>query len=277
MKRIVTTLLLASFVSPVLAQQIIPNPLVNPRQSVGQAGSQGAPSGASSSSRSYPPAPQSGGAPAGSGGMGSVNGAPEIPASTEPLPRSMENRFTNVYVSSIVGKTAVLRTAVMALGGGLAQAAGGVSPFAAFTGQPNPTGAQSTAQPNAPAVTPPRSAMYVVRDGELFRFFGDTVLYPRVQEKMVSLYLVPEGEDGEKMHAKKLAKLKLVYQGAVDALSSPAYVPVNAVKEIPDSTYRNAVLPAAPTAAYGQSLSSGNGSGGNINPAPTANNVGAMR
>lgn len=246
------SLVLAVASAPLLAQPVIPNPLVQPSAAAAGGGSTPAAAGAAATTPAA--AGGGGGAPTAAGGRSvppaaaGGRSAPPV-ASPRPLdaspmaplppgleggaeqpsiPLAVQERVSGLYVAAIVDRSAVLRSQLavpqmtFAGGGGGArstepgagsQGAGGGGPVG---------GLPSAAAPNVY-----RSSSFVVRDGQVFDLIDRHRVLARVSRDTVVLYLLPE-------KGTRHEESKVVFRGSIDSLIASPPVPARGLMESPD-------------------------------------------
>jgi hypothetical protein len=224
---------------PVLAQMQIPNPLIRPRSITSPARPAAAgPSDLAPGSGQSRPAGAAGAAPA-----------------EDPYVRSLtdlKDRFSQFYVSAIVGKEAILR-----------RSAGEKASSSSTPAQPTGTSMAAVPLGTASSGGYARSESLMVSDGELLEMAGNTgALFAKVTNRQVTIYLVQETTilPGGQLQGKRAA----VFSGEVQ--NSGSMQAATIVLERPDPSYKRIINVETKARGTSSPSSSDGGSGSSATP-----------
>lgn len=230
-RRITLTALLVAVPLESAWAQVIPNPLVRPQR----------PQSAASDQPSAPDAQQSRGANAAQS-AGRANGRPGRAIDGEGLPddatkeKSPSEQLSSLYVSAVIGDRAVLRSLEVRVvpplnanvpGGGAGSSAtrSGETPSASAGG--GGSGANSGVGVGPGGL---RSAMHVVRNGEVLPFLDKLRLLVRVRDTTVTLYDVTDVPATNYDPLDLMDRgLPVAFRGSVDSVQAAPYVPSSLV------------------------------------------------
>lgn len=206
--------------SAAASAQVIPNPLVRPQA---DSASQGSETDARQT-RGAAGAPTAGGrsTPSRAGRAGEGEGLPEERAES----RSPAERLSNLYVSAVIGDRAVLRSlevqVVPPMG---ANTVGGGAVSTGSRGTETSAGS-STVGGSGAGIGGLRSAMYVVRNGEVLPFLDKVRLLVRVRDTTVTLFDVTDVPAGNFDPLDLMDRgFPVAFRGSVDSVQALPYVP----------------------------------------------------
>lgn len=234
-------------VTPACAQLQIPNPLIRPHSLLNPASRDV--SAESAAARVGPPPASTAAVPLNGGGVAAVD---------DPYARSLaeiKDRFSNYYVSAIVGKQAMLR-----------RTSAGARTGSSAPGVPPPVGLTATPA-TAAGVAQYRSDTINLIDGELFDSVGnDGALVAKVGNRQVTIFHVQATSTAA--GGRVIGKRAVVFAGDVEN-SGSAGVPL-IVLERPDPAYKRMITVETRTRSASPSpadTANGNAAGANGSPA----------
>lgn len=218
--RLVTLTALATALPTAAAwAQIIPNPLVRPQRTQQAPAGQQQPA-AESQARGATAAPSSRTAGRAIDGEG-------LPAEAAKQ-KSPSEQLANLYVSAVIGDRAVLRSlevrTVPPLNANAAS--GGTVSSGTRSGESAGGGSGAGAGGASANIAGLRSAMYVVRNGEVLPFLDKLRLLVRVRDTTVTLYDVTDVPPGNYDPLDLMDRgFPVAFRGSVDSVQSAPYVP----------------------------------------------------